>query len=140
SPTPVGGFLDQWHEQPRERGRARYRSYQPPTQVERFMNFTLTRPNVAVLLIDVQEKLFDHVERSEDILRVMCTALQGFQILGLPIFATEQSPAKLGATIPELKKCLPAHQNYLAKTTFSCVGDETVKKILLSEPVKHWIL
>lgn len=103
-------------------------------------NFTLKRPHAAVLLIDVQERLFDHVERSADILRVMRTALKGFQLLGLPLFVTEQYPQGLGATIPELKSSLPAGQLYLSKTSFSSLGDPKIKELLLSQPATQWIL
>jgi nicotinamidase-related amidase len=95
---------------------------------------------VAVLLIDVQERLFDHVERAADVLRVMVTALKGFQLLGLPLFVTEQYPQGLGTTVAELKRCLPADQLYLSKTSFSCIGDPKLRELLLQQPVKQWIL
>lgn len=103
-------------------------------------NFTLDRSQTAILLIDVQEKLFDRIERAQDILRVMQTAIKGFELLQLPIFVTEQYPQGLGPTIAEIKRCLPETQEYLTKTSFSCLGDTSCKKRLLNHGATQWIL
>lgn len=103
-------------------------------------NFTFDRSKTAVLLIDVQEKLFDRIERAQDILRVLQTALEGFQILGLPLFVTEQYPQGLGTTIAEIRRCLPESQQFLAKTSFSCLGDTACRERLTSHPASQWIL
>lgn len=101
-------------------------------------NFTLERAQTAVLLIDVQEKLFPLVAEKSAVQRAMQKALQGFQILRLPLFVTEQYPQGLGATVAELH--LPAGQLYLSKTTFSCLADPQVRERLLAQPSKQWIL
>lgn len=103
-------------------------------------NFTLDRSKTAILLIDVQERLFDRVERAQDILRVLQTALKGFQLLQLPLFVTEQYPQGLGPTIPEIKRCLPESQQILTKTAFSCLGDTGCRESLLAHPATQWIL
>lgn len=76
----------------------------------------LEKGRCAALLIDVQEKLFPHIDQSKALLATLQMAVRGFQILQVPLFATEQYPEGLGATIPVLK--IP--QTY-SKTRFSCL-------------------
>lgn len=103
-------------------------------------NFTLARSHVAALLIDVQEKLFERVERAPAVLQTMQKAIQGLQILQVPLFVTEQYPQGLGPTVSALKSSLPAAQEYWSKITFSCLGDPTIRGALLSQPFEQWIL
>ena len=103
-------------------------------------NFTLSRKQAALLIVDVQEKLFPLVERSEDVLAAMEQVIKGFQILNLPIYATEQYPKGLGHTIEPLRNILGDDMQFFTKTTFSCLGDSAAKKKLLSQPAKQWVL
>jgi nicotinamidase-related amidase len=100
----------------------------------------LSRTNTALLVIDVQEKLFPLVERSDEILYKLRQAVQGFQILGLPIYVTEQYPQGLGEVVPDLKCSLGPTQVYFSKTTFSCLADEKIKGVLVSQPVNQWVV
>src|ERR1700735_2783615 len=103
-------------------------------------NYRLKRENTGLLIIDVQERLFRVVERPCEVLKTMKMAIQGFQILRLPIIATEQYPKGLGGTVPSLKECLGKDQKFWEKTTFSCLDDPSIKKQLLSMPVSQWVL
>lgn len=103
-------------------------------------NFTLSRENTALMLIDVQDKLFNQVERSCEVMQTMQKVLKGFQILNLPTFVTEQYPQGLGSTIATLKCYLNDDQEYLPKTSFSCVGDFLIKEKILTCPAKQWVL
>lgn len=103
-------------------------------------NFKLIRERTALLLIDVQEKLFPYVENSCIVMQAMQKAIRGFQILRLPIFATEQYPKGLGTTVAVLKGLLGDPQRYLIKTAFSCLDDEAIKKELLSLPFDQWVV
>lgn len=103
-------------------------------------NFTLSRQGTALLLIDVQDKVFSAVDHACETLLAMQKVIKGFQILQLPIFVTEQYPKGLGPTIATLKCCLNDHQEYLEKTTFSCLADETVKRKLMSAGISQWVL
>lgn len=100
----------------------------------------LTRKNVALLVIDVQEKLFPFVENSCAIIQVMQKAILGFQILKIPIFVTEQYPKGLGGTLPVLKGILSQEQHYLQKTAFSCLASDEVKEILLNTNVTDFVV
>lgn len=103
-------------------------------------NFTLSRLKTALLVIDVQEKLFPLVERPNEVLEKMQKAIEGFQILGLPIYVTEQYPQGLGEIVPGLKCALGPTQIYFSKTTFSCLADEKIKQILLEQQASQWVI
>lgn len=103
-------------------------------------NARLDRKKTALLVIDVQEKLFPLVENSCIVIQAMQQVIRGFQILDLPIFATEQYPEKLGSTVAVLKGLLGEQQHYFSKTAFSCLGETSVRENLLSLPIEQWVL
>lgn len=82
-------------------------------------NFCLTKEKAGLLIIDVQERLFDHVERSCEMMHAILKMARGAKILKMPIIASEQYPQGLGATIPQIKSCLGPEQTYPSKTLFS---------------------
>lgn len=79
-----------------------------------------------LLVIDFQEKLCNAM--NQDILSTytknISILLEAAHELGIPVFATEQYPAGLGGTIPELKEKLPIAA--LEKLSFSCCGDSAI--------------
>ncbi len=78
---------------------------------------TLERKDSALLVIDVQERLFPHIDRHQELLRSLQKAVRGFQALQIPLFVTEQVPEKMGPTVLDhLPKAFP-------KSAFSCLGD-----------------
>lgn len=103
-------------------------------------NYKLSKDNVGLLIVDVQEKLFPHVENSCHIMQTLQKIVRGFQILHLPIYVTEQYPQGLGGTVPSLKGVLGEHQMYFVKTTFSCLDDVDIKEKLLNEPITQWVV
>lgn len=103
-------------------------------------NFTLSRASTALLVVDVQEKLFPHIERSGEILYTIQQAVKGFQILGLPIYVSEQYPQGLGEIIAALKCSLGPTQIYFSKTAFSCLSDDRLKEVILSQQASQWVV
>lgn len=83
-------------------------------------------PSTLLLVIDFQEKLCNAM--NQDILSTytknISILLEAARELGIPLFATEQYPAGLGGTIPELKEKLPFAA--LEKLSFSCCGDSAI--------------
>jgi nicotinamidase-related amidase len=104
------------------------------------LNFTLEREKTALLVVDVQERLFNFVERPCEVMQAMQQAIKGFQILNLPIFVTEQYPKGLGHTIGALKSLLGDAQEYLTKTSFSCCGDAAICERLLAQTIDYWVV
>lgn len=76
----------------------------------------LSRHNSRLVVVDVQGKLVGRIHRSSQVVGVCRRLIQGAQILGVPVFATEQYPQGLGETVPELAELLPAR---LTKVRFS---------------------
>lgn len=100
----------------------------------------LSPSDTALMVIDVQEKLFPHVERSCDTFFALAKMVKGARILDLPIVVTEQYPQGLGETIFALKERLDPAQIYHPKTTFSSLGDAALEKMVMQMKADHWIL
>lgn len=82
----------------------------------------LTVPNTALLVIDFQGKLAQVVHDSRAVLAEAAKLIRGAKALDLPILWTEQNPAGLGPTVPELAELLPGQP--IPKFAFSCCGEE----------------
>lgn len=84
----------------------------------------------ALIVIDVQEAFRTAIPDFEITARRVATAVRGFQILGLPVFVTEQYPKGLGKTVDEIKSVLSDNLEIYAKTAFSsCGADAFVDKL-----------
>jgi nicotinamidase-related amidase len=100
----------------------------------------LEKQRTALLLIDMQEK-FRHVIDAMPGVVAQCSRLVRFCApLGIPVVATEQYPAGLGHTLPELKGILPEGVAPLEKTAFSCGGDEGFRRRVAELRREQWIL
>ncbi len=74
------------------------------------------------LIIDIQEKLFPHIDENEMIAKNTETLVKGLKILNVPILVTEQYTKGLGFTIPNVDKALGEY-NAIEKMSFSCCDD-----------------
>lgn len=81
----------------------------------------LTRENTALLVIDIQERLLPVIFESERVIRNTIKLINGFKILNLPIFYTEQYPKGLGNTSVAIKEAL-GNKTAIEKMSFSCSG------------------
>jgi nicotinamidase-related amidase len=81
----------------------------------------LDRDRSALVIIDVQERLFPHVHEHERLLARIDLLISAAKLLGVPLLLTEQYPRGLGGTIGEIRQLLPGMQP-LTKTDFSCVA------------------
>lgn len=80
----------------------------------------VTAPDSALLLIDLQAKLVPALADGEVIVARAARLAEAARLLDVPVRATEQYPAGLGPTVPELAGYPSAT---LAKRTFSAVRD-----------------
>ena len=94
----------------------------------------------ALLIVDVQEKLFPHVDRPCEVMEKMQLLLQGMKLLQIPYIATEQYPVGLGPTIKPLRDLIGEEALYPSKTCFSALGDPKVKKNLEEMNRSQWIV
>ncbi|HPA20268.1 MAG TPA: isochorismatase family protein [Verrucomicrobiae bacterium] len=82
------------------------------------MSWRLDPKKTAFAVIDIQEKLIPVIAGKD---RVVAKAVQMARIaklFGIPVFVTEQTPDKLGPTVPDVLAAIPS-PSPLAKTTFS---------------------
>lgn len=101
---------------------------------------TLRKGQTGLLIIDIQEKLVPHVDRSTDLVRAVKRIIKGARAFDLPIIVTEQYPSGLGPTLTSIKDCLDDNQEYLPKLSFSAMDDEEIRKRILESPATQWIV
>jgi nicotinamidase-related amidase len=73
----------------------------------------------ALVVVDVQGKLFEKVERREVVLGNIVRLIKAAGLLGIPVVATEQYPKGLGPSLPEIVELVP---HRAAKTAFHACG------------------
>lgn len=88
--------------------------------------FFLDPASTLLMAIDFQEKLCTAMDREilATQIRNVSVLLEAARELDIPVLATEQYPAGLGETLPELKEKLADMP--LDKMSFSCCGNESI--------------
>ncbi len=81
----------------------------------------LEKDRSALLLVDVQERLFPHIHDCQNMLVRIELLLSAASLLNIPVIATEQYPRGLGKTIEEIRRTIPSLQP-LEKIDFSCLS------------------
>ena len=94
----------------------------------------------ALLLIDVQAPFLGAIPDGAAVLGRCRLAAAGARLLGLPILATEQAPAKLGPTDPSLREAAGEGCAVFAKTAFSALGAPGLLEALRDRGVDHLLL
>ncbi len=84
--------------------------------------------NSVLVIVDVQEKLFNVVLNREQVLKNILKLVKISKLLRIPIIITEQYPQGLGKTVPELVQELGEHYSPIEKTTFSCFGSQEFRE------------
>lgn len=79
----------------------------------------------AMLLVDVQERLFGHIQDHAFIEKHLVALIQGLQHLEIPILCNQQYTQGLGDTIASLRTVLQEKTVY-EKRTFSCCQNDDV--------------
>ncbi len=83
----------------------------------------LTKENSILILIDVQGNLAHQMYEKETLFEALVKMIKGARALEIPIIWVEQNPKGLGETIPVVADLL-TNQSKVAKSTFSCLGDQ----------------
>lgn len=99
----------------------------------------LNRDKVALLIIDVQERLLPAMYEGETLIKNIKKVTEGFNILNCPIFYTEQYPQGLGKTIDDLKTSLQKAQKF-EKISFSVVGAESLVETFIKMNIKQIVI
>ena len=81
----------------------------------------LNRRNTALLIIDIQKRILDVMHNSKKVVKNTTKLIEGFKILNIPIYYTEQYPKGLGETEQSIKEAL-TDLKAIQKLSFSCSG------------------
>lgn len=93
-----------------------------------------------LLVVDLQQPFLAAVPGSEALLRRTSLAIAAARGLGLPVVFTEQVPAKLGPTRPELLALAGESPTVFAKDAFSAFDCESLSAYLAENEIEHLIL
>ncbi len=85
----------------------------------------LNADSAALLVVDVQDRFSDAIPNFSALEERCARAVRGFQILGAPVFVTEQYPKGLGHTSHVILDALKEGIELFEKTMFSSCGSET---------------
>ena len=99
----------------------------------------LSKDETALIIIDVQEKLFEKVEDKDRIADSICRLIRFANILGIPIILTEQYPEGLGPTINRIRELVP-NVKPIEKIEFSCMASREFRRRLSEINVKNLVL
>lgn len=104
------------------------------------MTETQASTDTLLLCVDMQPNFLRVVVNGAQVQRRCEFAVAAAMGLGLPVAFTEQAPAKLGPTAPELLALVPGAAPF-AKETFSCLAHDTIRDGLLrARGVEHLLL
>lgn len=81
----------------------------------------LNAENCLFVMVDLQERLLPVMDRRASVLNEALRLLRCAETLNIPVLATEQYPAGLGATVEPLAEFLAPERTF-SKKTFSCWG------------------
>ena len=82
----------------------------------------LTSEYPVLILVDLQVKLSRVMHEREALIQNAVKLVRGAKLFGLPIIASEQNPAGLGPTVPEVAELLEDIP-VISKMSFSCCGE-----------------
>jgi nicotinamidase-related amidase len=88
----------------------------------------------ALLVVDVQEKLMARLRNRDLVIANTVRLIRGAEVLGLPVWATEQYPQGLGPTVAEVAALIPRRS---AKTTFHCCAVPQLLEQLYGRRIRH---
>lgn len=91
------------------------------------------------LVIDIQEKLFPHMQDREQLVLNCEKLIRGLSVLDVPFIVSEQYPKGLGVTIDPVKNLIP-NFHPLEKISFSCCGDDKFNSALKNTGRKNVII
>lgn len=75
------------------------------------------------LVIDIQKKLFPHIDNHNNLQENCKILLSGLNVLDIPVVVTEQYPKGLGSTIKEISNLITDFSP-IEKLSFSCCGEK----------------
>lgn len=99
----------------------------------------LSHTTAVLVIIDIQGNLAQAMFDKENLFANTIKLIKGFKLFNLPIIITEQTPEKLGQTIPAISAELEGIKP-ISKETFSCWADVHFREKLESLSRRHVVL
>lgn len=99
----------------------------------------LKRETTVLLIIDIQEKILRVMQQPDVVVENTVKLMNGFNILGSPIYATEQYPKGLGETEQRIKEELNGIIP-IQKMSFSCFGAGDLFEELLNKKLTQVVI
>jgi nicotinamidase-related amidase len=101
--------------------------------------YILQRNSSALLVIDIQEKILPVILEHERVVENTLKLINGFKILSVPIYFTEQYSKGLGPTESKIKSVL-GNIEAIHKMTFSCSGAGDLFQDLKRKGIKQVVV
>ena len=89
----------------------------------------LQREKSQVLMVDVQERLLPAMAKPDEVTGNGARLLEASRLLAVPVLVSEQYPAGLGRTVPDLANLAPANAVH-EKIEFSCYANPCLRAAL----------
>lgn len=83
----------------------------------------ILKENTAALIIDIQEKLFPHIDQHAALEKNTKILIEGLKAIEIPLLITQQYTKGLGTTIASLQESI-GEIEHIEKMAFSCCDDE----------------
>jgi nicotinamidase-related amidase len=99
----------------------------------------ILKENTIGLVIDIQERLFPHIYKHQELEKNSKTLIEGLKALKIPILVTQQYTKGLGPTIEPINISL-GNYNHLEKMAFSCCDDNIFMNELKKCNLKNVII
>lgn len=93
-----------------------------------------------LLVVDVQQPFLNALPGADALVRRTALAIAAARGLGLPIAFTEQVPAKLGPTRPDLLALAGEKPAVFAKDAFSALDSAELQELLEVQNIEHVLL
>lgn len=106
-------------------------------EIKRHKNI-LQKNSTALLVIDIQERIINVMDEHDRVVANAKKLIEGFNILELPVYTTEQYPKGLGSTVNELSELLI--EKPIEKITFSCYGANSLFESLKEKKVTQIVV
>lgn len=89
------------------------------------LSYSISPEGAALLVVDMQERLFPKIADKESTARHVCCAVRAASLLGMTVLTAEQYVRGLGPTIPDVKSALEESgaPPPIEKRAFSCFGE-----------------
>ena len=100
----------------------------------------LSREHAALIVIDMQEAFRPVIHDFNEVAARIAKAVQGAQLLEVPVIVTEQYPKGLKHTAEEIQPYLPKDANPIEKICFSSCGVDAFQEALTSRQIKQAII